>query len=406
MSRLFYRLHYRKDLKPFCCLSELCEASRPSFESRGEWQKHMESVHSAAWPQTIHQHQMWECDHLHHKEEFNGNIIHALNKFSTTNDLEHHYLLHHGRRASSQADPAGLQRPQSSEHDDQQDTCPLCCFEVEVFDKGLAVTADKTDEPGSAIGKVQISTLEQHIAAHLQYLMVVSLRLRSVLGLHFDEDGDDKSHEADSSMSSPGNPHAGGNWDEDLPLITHGSQSEGPEPDSQALEESAADHLLMDEDSRASAGELNIPDAAMRGSIADADEWADTMLLHRTSTMSEANGSVPKGPTVLVRAPTAELSRSSTSPPIGGRASAEEMDDEMKGIYRRATTDDGAKIDWMKFEEPVQVGPDASQYREKLTESDALRPMSTTSRNREVRKQYSGCLLLTKANLEFQSYRM
>jgi hypothetical protein len=231
----------------------------------------MESVHSAAWPQTIHQHQMWECNHLRHNEEVKGNIIHALNKFSTRNDLEHHYLLHHGRRASSQADPAELQRPQSSEHDDQQDTCPLCCFEV--CHKGLAVTVDKTDEPGSAIGKVLISTLEQHIAAHLQYLMVVSLRLRSVLGLHFDDDGDGKSHEADSSMSSPCNPHVGGTWDEDLPLIAHGSQSKDAGPDSQALEESATDHLLMDEDSRASAGELNIPEAATHGSIADADEW-------------------------------------------------------------------------------------------------------------------------------------
>lgn len=125
---------------------------------------------------------------------------------------------------------------------------------------------------------------------------------------------------------------------------------------------------------------------------------ADTMLLHRASTMNEANGNVPKGPIVLVRAPTAlDPSRSSTGHLIGGRASAEEMDDEIKEIYRRATTDDGAKIDWMKFEELDRMGPDASQYREKLTESDALRPMSTTSRDREVRRQYSGLPALNES---------
>jgi serine/threonine protein kinase len=124
---------------------------------------------------------------------------------------------------------------------------------------------------------------------------------------------------------------------------------------------------------------------------------ADTMLLHRTSTMNEANGDIPKSPTVLVRAPTVQsLSRSSTGAPIRGRASAEEMDDEMKEIYRRATTNDGMKIDWMKFDVPVQMGP-TSQYRRKLSESDALRPMSTTSRDREVRKKYSGLPTLNES---------
>lgn len=113
-----------------------------------------------------------------------------------------------------------------------------------------------------------------------------------------------------------------------------------------------------------------------------------TLLLHRAATMKQDNSDIPESPTVLLRAPTA-LSQfdNSTNSSVEGRASAEEADVALEEIYRRATANDETKIEWMDFIKPAQLGPDPSHYRDKLTESDAKRPMSTISRNREVRKQ-------------------
>ncbi|KAF2106153.1 hypothetical protein BDV96DRAFT_655024 [Lophiotrema nucula] len=112
---------------------------------------------------------------------------------------------------------------------------------------------------------------------------------------------------------------------------------------------------------------------------------ADTMLLHRSSTLSESNGNGAKGPTVLLRAPTAlSQSGASISPSLDGRASAEEMNDQLQEIYKSTTLVDDFRLEWMMFDEPAQRGPDESLYGSGLTESDAKRHTTSISRNREV----------------------
>jgi tetratricopeptide (TPR) repeat protein len=227
------RQHYRNDLKPFPCLSESCENSRPSFASREEWQKHMDSVHSITWPQKIHKQSMWVCEHPHHKEESNGHSIHALNQFSRPLDLENHERLHHGH------DP----KPNvPSDGDKREDVCPLCCFVIEELKDGLATAFNKIGDPRSMTKVPKLSAFWQHIAAHLQYLMVVSLRLHAVFGLHCEGDSEINGGglvseaPADRSSSPPGEVLAGRILDDDLPPIVHGSQNGDSIPNAPPLD--------------------------------------------------------------------------------------------------------------------------------------------------------------------------
>jgi serine/threonine protein kinase len=111
---------------------------------------------------------------------------------------------------------------------------------------------------------------------------------------------------------------------------------------------------------------------------------SETLLLHRAATMKPDNNDI-ENPTVLLRAPTVfNQLENSVELSIEGRASAEEADDALNDIYRRATATDATKIEWMDFAKPAQPGPRPSQYRGNLTELDAKRSMIPVSQDREV----------------------
>jgi hypothetical protein len=179
------RNHYRKDLKPFPCLSESCEDSRPRFESREDWRHHMDSKHSTDWPQQVHKQSMWVCDDPHHKDECNDHNIHALNQFSSSAELDNHKRLHHGGNQPS---------PMPSQCDGEgKGVCPLCCFAIEECETRNHARSKKSNDSKSKAKPSSLSLPWQHIAAHLQFVMVVCLRLQEVFGLDYKEDADQNS---------------------------------------------------------------------------------------------------------------------------------------------------------------------------------------------------------------------
>ncbi|RDW84228.1 hypothetical protein BP6252_01818 [Coleophoma cylindrospora] len=267
--------HYRKDLKPFSCLSEFCENSRPNFASREEWQKHMDSVHSPTWPEEVHKQMMLVCEHPHHKEESNGHRNHAIYQFSRPLDLENHERLHHRRDSKL---------PVPSKGDRREDVCPLCLSIIEESKDCPATALNKRDGPRSKVEAAKLSILcKKHIAAHLQYLMVVSLRLHAVLGVHQEGDGELKeggpvSEAADRSSSPLGEALAGRNLNDDLPPIVHGSQNGDLDPNAPALDINIKDFVQQDP------GAFTLDDSAAHQLDAHWDEIRDARNLPKPDT--------------------------------------------------------------------------------------------------------------------------
>ncbi|KAF5702071.1 hypothetical protein FMUND_13624 [Fusarium mundagurra] len=211
------RLHYKRDLKPFPCVSETCGESRPSFSSRKEWLQHMRSKHSTAWPQSLFGEMMWVCrDHVEDGESISYS-------FSSKSDLEQHMLLiHRSKKRLFDDEFTKYEQRASLVGTISHPSCPLCLFVVEPkqdssskYGEGIPESSTMVQEnkkiqksadsrvsfvddvkpasdagPGSGdiLGddSSTLFALELHIAAHLQYLLVMSLRL--VATLEYDTD--------------------------------------------------------------------------------------------------------------------------------------------------------------------------------------------------------------------------
>ncbi|CVL08157.1 uncharacterized protein FMAN_14184 [Fusarium mangiferae] len=226
------RLHYKRDLKPFPCLSETCGESRPSFSSRKQWLEHMRSNHSMAWPQSLHGAMIWVCgDHV----EDGRNIPYA---FSSKNDLDQHMrLIHHSDKPLSDDESTEYLKHQSSLIDTMSPSyCPLCFLVVENSLEAKPTSSLKSGgippEPSERVQRNKkdqkrvdsgawfaddvkaasdidtgdnqdhdsstLFPLEIHIAAHLQNLLVLSLRLMGTLEHDRDEEYLTGPHGSDS----------------------------------------------------------------------------------------------------------------------------------------------------------------------------------------------------------------
>ncbi|KAM0228385.1 hypothetical protein ACHAP5_011958 [Fusarium lateritium] len=236
------RLHYKRDLKPFPCLSEACGESRPSFSSRKGWFEHMRSKHSTSWPQSLYGERIWAChDHIEDGES----IRYA---FSSKNDLDRHMLLIHGRKKRfSESEFTEYLEPQHSLIGiTSPRSCPLCLFVIEdkpeanqtsssrhggllsskfrrdknknknqksadsrvKFADDVKPASDDDDDGGADDlddDSSNVFAMELHIAAHLQYLLVMSLRFMAALAYDADQDPytdpNDSSGPATGSMS-------------------------------------------------------------------------------------------------------------------------------------------------------------------------------------------------------------
>jgi hypothetical protein len=177
---------------------------------------------------------MLECHDPLHTQHHRGVKNSALYSFSTRSDLYNHTQLQHPDRSGSSNNSETLENLALSK-DVLLGSCPLCCFPTNEVEHSVApVTKEKSEkeqhiseEESGQRKKLTIKTvafqtdvpdvieksddevlpintgygeteadsstslaLSKHIAAHLQFLMVLSLRLMSTLDLDDGEDGD------------------------------------------------------------------------------------------------------------------------------------------------------------------------------------------------------------------------
>ncbi|KAL9570949.1 hypothetical protein ACKAV7_005286 [Fusarium commune] len=276
------RLHYKRDLKPFPCLSETCGESRPSFSSRKQWLEHMRSKHSMAWPQSLYGEMMWVChDHVEDGES----IPYA---FSSKNDLDQHMLLiHRSEKRLSDNEFKKYSKHQPSLIDTlSPSSCPLCFFVVENSLEAKQTSSSKSGgvppEPSKRVQSNQkdqkrvvsrvrfaddvkaasdvatgdnldhdsstLFALEIHIAAHLQYLLVMSLRLMETVGYDPDEESLTGPHgsndPATGSVSSMKDGPELDTWSGEETALVYISDSERVQLEQMRLSEEAAESVL------------------------------------------------------------------------------------------------------------------------------------------------------------------
>lgn len=215
------REHYRSDLEPFPCISEDCIESLPSFSSITSWREHMLSHHSS-WTQNIHRQPMWKCPYNHETD--------AL--FPTPDHLYGHIRALHKDTYTNLDDTNILERIGRSVVDALRapNTCPICCFipkgmesqeqisatlpdgkglhgapkrvkspirnsnnkraRIAIFGAEPSTTSQTRTSSPDSLRRDEIVTdsksdeltpvsraMETHITGHLQFLMVLSLKL-------------------------------------------------------------------------------------------------------------------------------------------------------------------------------------------------------------------------------------
>ena len=215
---------------------------------------------------------MWACKSPHHHEEYKGYTNTAVYTFSAASDLYNHILLQHDYNSASSDDAEIWDLVRQSELDGLSPLalCPLCSFlegtsmEETKFGtssepkkdsaKGGVLQASQPKKPsprkkaGVTFGpEVQLPrdnlpsdkndikvvdspstsfSLGHHIAAHLHFLMVLSLRLMTTQEISQDDDDNDAkslSVASATNTSQQTKPDAEEVLDSDLPSPPNGS---------------------------------------------------------------------------------------------------------------------------------------------------------------------------------------
>lgn len=153
--------------------------------------------HDTSWTQHIHTQQMWRCvwDYRQeNKHEANEKYLHESEAlFSTPHHLRGHVRALHKETWSSLGDTSiGAFEGHVVDAFRTPNACPLCLFTPEGME-----TMDTCSDEASHVPRA----MENHIAKHLQNLMVLSLRLIGIQGEQPDSDGKDGSMTPDESRS-------------------------------------------------------------------------------------------------------------------------------------------------------------------------------------------------------------
>ncbi|KLO89414.1 uncharacterized protein LW93_1473 [Fusarium fujikuroi] len=251
--------------------------SRPSFSSRKQWLQHMRTKHSTAWPQPLNGEILWVCrDHV----EDGKSIPYS---FSSKRDLDQHMLLIHfsKKRLSDDEFTKYLEQQTPLIGTTSRPSCPLCLFVVGAkeysssgYGEGMLDLSTMVQENNklqksvdsrvSFVDDVKPASdagcgdnlgddpsthfaLELHIAAHLQYLLVMSLRLVATLdydtgdesstGLHGSSDA------ATRSISSRKDGPERDAWPDEKSALLYISDSERLQLEQKRLSEEAAESV-------------------------------------------------------------------------------------------------------------------------------------------------------------------
>ncbi|KAN0066704.1 hypothetical protein V8E54_015174 [Elaphomyces granulatus] len=224
-----WRMHVDKDFKPYICISEKCSETTCSFATFKSWHGHMLEKHGLVWHEEVHPPSSWLCAICHG----------TVDGFRSPEALYTHMESTHQFTETQLEAIVHQSRIQVRR---QQDICPLCCLHVEE-DSALSTDPRKRQQeppPSESIPKrartsidlrtrtsqitndtaksspsqqIQLGNIAKdhksshiemamarHVAAHLQGLMFLTIRLMSLL--------DDSGQCADIGSSS-------GNFSED-----------------------------------------------------------------------------------------------------------------------------------------------------------------------------------------------
>ncbi|KAK6495590.1 hypothetical protein TWF481_002638 [Arthrobotrys musiformis] len=205
-NEVWWRNHMDKDFTPYVCISEKCMSRNklPSYSTFKEWHLHMKTEHSLKWQQEIHRPISWVC-----------NINHETKYFDTINALYEHAIGCH-RDKFSEAELKAIVPNSHIEFPRSHRVCPLCCRdlipekrrkkpEVETrkrrkrtdWHEMQATKASFALQTNDNLDRENLDSDEQtteapeigmarHIAAHLQGIMFLTIRL-----MECDDSGED-----------------------------------------------------------------------------------------------------------------------------------------------------------------------------------------------------------------------
>ncbi|UKZ70722.1 uncharacterized protein TrAtP1_011693 [Trichoderma atroviride] len=285
-----WKKHLNEDFKPFLCLSEKCSKPLQRFATSKAWFSHMLETHGHNWHREVHLPAWWICPLCNDQET----------TYSKAQDLSKHISKLHGDVFSEQqvqviVHQSRLRAPRP------QDVCPLCCLSMkdgqdpdeddQVVKKAspkLSVKGVQLAESFKRIktetGSIQLdqhndvnaepaeqTTLDpqtpsfqsqgllnarivaRHVAAHLQGLMLFSLRMMAL---------DAVAHKSteDTALS--------GDTDDDLSRL--GSNQQYSLPQTQEMED-INDLLVQDES-------MDVDDLSLEDAIPDCEHdmnWQD-----------------------------------------------------------------------------------------------------------------------------------
>lgn len=176
----------RKDFKPFVCLSEACPEPHfdKEFSRATNWQEHMASKHGSTWHRDVYASLAWVCAFC--RED--------AREFTTPKDLNthldaEHYLNEIQREAIVSQSRARVER--------KPGICPICCMSAgkddaptKGFQPGVnnpALEPKPERLPDLAQANVEMA---EHIAGHLEKLMLLLIRLMEIEDLDEGQDGD------------------------------------------------------------------------------------------------------------------------------------------------------------------------------------------------------------------------
>ncbi|KAL7921155.1 hypothetical protein ACQKWADRAFT_327934 [Trichoderma austrokoningii] len=250
LSETNWRQHIDRDLKPYVCLFEECEDAHPAYSTYKEWSRHMD-LHDWRWYQTIYLISSWVCA-----------ICGPSNSSYNSSDALHSHLAKsHGDDIPSSTMLQAISRQSKVEQPRAWNDCLLCCFTIEEqkgkddpnaskrqirqqkqetvkssrktletagpdhpsLDLELSGLSSDSDNADSHQQRPErLSAVARHIAAHLQVLMLLTLRFAALQSYDKDLDDDD---DLQSNSVDVDEENSAGLEDSDVGRLSHLSSS-------------------------------------------------------------------------------------------------------------------------------------------------------------------------------------
>lgn len=219
LTRFTYRRHIERDLKPYLCLSESCSSQHPSFSTLDEWITHMHS-HDRRWYRKIFLKPSWICticeddnsdtylsaeglySHLQqiHAQEFTTPEMQVISRQSRMEQprIANECLLCSFVVTESETEPVNEQaktalgkhpRESQSRIDDEDsrdlmDMTSVSEFQTDEMSSDSDTLSNPDVEftpiPAKRYADDQSRAISRHIAAHLQVLMLLTVRFMAL----------------------------------------------------------------------------------------------------------------------------------------------------------------------------------------------------------------------------------